>query len=732
MKSAGNIRLLVFSMSIIFLASVFPSADARGAQPEEKIQQVKKAETPQYREGELLVKFKPGVRESARDRLHRGVLSRKIRSFTNLGIDHVRLPKGMTPAEAVARYDSDPNVEYSEPNYQVSMTGLPNDLLFSQLWGLYNTGQTGGTPGADIDALNAWNITTGNDDVVIAVIDTGVDYTHPDLAPNIWTNPLEIPGNGIDDDRDGYVDDTHGINAITDTGDPFDDCGHGTHVAGTIGAVGNNTIGVAGVNWHVKIMTCKFLDANGSGYIDGALQCMEYVRAMKAKGVNIIATSNSWGGGGYSQALHDAINAQQDILFIAAAGNSAADNDKTDFYPANYFLPNVIAVAATDSNDNKASFSNYGRLSVSVSAPGVNIVSTLPAANLWHITGGYGSLSGTSMATPHVSGLAALVKSQNTTRDWKAIRNLILAGGDDIQSMAGRTITGKRINAFGSLTCVDSPVLSAIEYSCPFQAGIQTAVSALSIDCAYPAGPVILTTSGGETFEMHDDGFGPDMTAGDGIFSAFWTPPAGTSYVVVSSPAGTETLTCGESDYAPLAAGACNGSTFRGTVNGSWVASFTDASADTDSTGIERVIVKWGDGLISSGVQGQTFSHTYFSKPPTSYTITHTAYDTGGQTGTEQCYLPASAFPPPQTWTITATVTTSAATGSKPIYTAMVKVQNTTTYTTTTGYTNTSGVYSARNLKPGTYKITVTKPGYTFPTTVTTVGPSQNLIIRAN
>ena len=211
--------------------------------------------------------------------------------------------------------------------------------------------------------------------VLVGVIDTGVDYNHPDLAANIWTNPGEIAGNGIDDDGNGYIDDVHGYDFVNNDGDPMDDNGHGTHFSGTIGGVGNNGIGVAGVNWNVKIMALKFLDSGGSGSTANAVAGVQYATMM---GVDV--TSNSWGGGGFSQALYDAIDAAgaANIAFVAAAGNNGANNDTSPAYPAAYDLPNIISVAATDDNDELASFSNYGAASVDLGAPGVDILSTLP------------------------------------------------------------------------------------------------------------------------------------------------------------------------------------------------------------------------------------------------------------------------------------------------------------------------------------------------------------------
>ncbi len=508
-----------------------------------------------FQGGSLIVKFKPSATGEIKDSIHRRHSSEKVKEFRSLNIHHVKLKKGMSIEEAIEIYESEPDVEYAEPNYRFTAQTVPDDSYFNYLWGLNNGGQTGGTPGADIDAFRAWDITNGSNDVVIAVIDTGVDYTHPDLSQNIWVNPAEYSGTpGIDDDGNGYIDDTRGINTFDHINDPMDDHGHGTHVAGTIGAVGNNSMGVAGVNWNVKILSCKFLGSDGYGYTDGAIECLEYIRALKEKGVNVIATNNSWGGGGYSQALYEAIDAQRrsDILFIAAAGNDNTDSDQYDFYPAAYSLPNLLSVAATDPNDVKAWFSNFGRRTVHVGAPGTDIVSLRANGTDMYGDGAhfippgdsstqYYRASGTSMATPHVTGLAALIKSQDLNRDWIRIKNLILSGAEEEIPFYGGTIAG-RVNAYNSLTCAHSPVFSALEFPTSFQVGVSVLLSALSINCEFPSGPVAVTASSGEVVNLNDDGISPDLVAGDGIFSASWTPTTQFSYLTFSSPIGKETV----------------------------------------------------------------------------------------------------------------------------------------------------------------------------------------------
>ena len=339
------------------------------------------------------------------------------------------------------KLNNDPRVEYAEPDYVVSMDAFPNDPDLSLLYGFHNTGQTGGIINADINAPEAWDIQKGSEKVIIAVIDTGVDYNHPDLAKNMWINLGEIPGDGLDNDGNGYVDDVYGYDFYNNDGDPMDDHNHGSHCAGTIGGVGNNGKGVVGVNWNVSIMSVKFLSKYGSGSTTGAIASIGY--AMD-NGADIM--SNSWGSTYYSLSLKNAIIAADDagILFVAAAGNSGSNNDVNPHYPSSYDVSNVVAVAATDHNDNKAYFSCYGPNSVDLGAPGVSIYSTFK-------NGGYGYYSGTSMATPHVAGVAGLIKAQYPDFGSDEIKARLMSGVDVIPSMDGITVSGGRLNAWNSL-----------------------------------------------------------------------------------------------------------------------------------------------------------------------------------------------------------------------------------------------------------------------------------------
>ena len=342
--------------------------------------------------------------------------------------------------QTLSSYDT---VEYVEHDLIYQMQSYPNDAFFSSLWGLHNSGQNGGTVDADIDAPEAWQLATGGSSVVVGVIDTGVDYTHDDLIQNIWTNPGEIAGNDIDDDGNGFVDDVHGFDFANNDGDPMDDHGHGTHVSGTIAGVGNNTTGVTGINWSSSIMALKFLSGSGSGSSSDAVRAVNYATMMRTTyGVNVRLTNNSWGGGGRYAPLESAIRSslQADMLFVAAAGNNGENTDQSPHYPSNYNVANVISVAATDRNDELASFSNYGRNTVDLAAPGVSILSTVP-------NGGYSYFSGTSMAAPHVAGVAALAWSAMPNASYVEIRDAIYAGVDPVAGLNGMVATDGRLNA---------------------------------------------------------------------------------------------------------------------------------------------------------------------------------------------------------------------------------------------------------------------------------------------
>jgi subtilisin family serine protease len=345
-----------------------------------------------------------------------------------------------------------PGVTLVEPDYIVKTNTTPNDPNFAAQWDMYNTS----TPGADIGATLAWSLSTGSTANVVGVVDTGVDYTHPDLAANIWSAPSQftvVLSWGSITCPAG----SHGYNAVARTCNPADDHSHGTHVSGTIGAIGNNGTGVAGVNWSTRIMGLKFLDSTGSGSVSDAIDAIEFglqAKTIFSSAANLRVLSNSWGGGGYMQSLYNEIAKANtaDVLFVAAAGNNASNNNTTPSYPASYTNANVIAVAATTNTDGLASFSNYGSTSVHLGAPGVNILSTLPGS-------AYGYYSGTSMATPHVSGAAMLVLSK-CSLNTAGLKNAILSNVDVVSSLQGITITGGRLNVNRAIRSCATPTVS--------------------------------------------------------------------------------------------------------------------------------------------------------------------------------------------------------------------------------------------------------------------------------
>lgn len=643
----------------------------------------------------LLVKFRSSGGVSAQSKLS-GRFGAKVqyRSKSVPGLRVVEIPESVTASEALQAYRADPAVEFAEPDQRLSLRLLPDDPDFGKLWGLHNIGQDGGSNDADINAPEAWDITQGSDTVVVAVLDTGIDYTHVDLVDNMWVNPGEIPNNNIDDDGNGVVDDIYGYDSGDDDSDPMDADEHGTHVAGTIGARGNNTEGVSGVNWNVKIIACKIFGENQdelAAFVSDAIECLDYLYDLKTnRGIDIVATNNSWGWlGNRSQALFEAIERQAEagILFIASSGNDSLDTDYARDFPSTYYLPNLISVAASDRNDQLADFSNTGKRSVHVTAPGVDVYSTVPGllfntnphdeifldgaeagrggwtstgswnvtdedayngdsswtdspndfyansssstlvsplldlsatggtaflgffakvelepggdelfievspnnGGSWHtletistlsagwifhsidipavhhsasfrfrfrlvtndafafdgvylddigvgtspvpVTGSnaIASLDGTSMSSPHVTGVAALLKAQNGARDWRAIKNLIISSGTPLAELTDTTISGRRLRAAdadntGALTCSNQAVqgrLKPLSDTLFIESGDLINVAMLNINCEAPAGPLSVTVQEtATTVDLLDNGAGFDAASGDGIYSA--------------------------------------------------------------------------------------------------------------------------------------------------------------------------------------------------------------------
>lgn len=393
-----------------------------------------------FRPDRILVQ--PRNEEAARDLLKvQKEKQHKVRKkLPALGLQVIELAPGDDPVAQVEAYKRTGLAVHAEPDYLLYPSLVPNDPLLTNgtLWAMRNTGQSGGKSDADIDAIEAWNSIQSAENIVVAVIDTGVRYTHEDLAANMWRNPGES-ANGRDDDGNGYVDDIHGMDAIINKGNPLDDDGHGTHVAGTIGGVAGNGTGVAGVAWKVKLMALRFLSHDGGGATSDAIECIDYARKNGADVINA-----SWGGPDYSYFLERAIRnaGSAGIIFVTAAGNELQNNDIYSSYPANYNLPNVISVAASTRMDVlDASYSNYGSETVHLAAPGTGIVST------WHTSdSSYVGLSGTSMATPHVAGAVALLKSAYPSESVSELTQRLLAGTDKLPSLAGKVISGGRLN----------------------------------------------------------------------------------------------------------------------------------------------------------------------------------------------------------------------------------------------------------------------------------------------
>ena len=418
---------------------------------------------------QVLVQYRAGASENGKTRargrvnaeIEETVIGESSRRDGKGDLELLRVAPGLSVAAAVRGLEADPEVEFAEPNWVYQHAATSNDTYYTsgQLWGMYGDGSSPANQYGS-QAAEAWaNGKTGSTAVYVGIIDEGIQFDHPDLAGNIWVNPFD-PVNGVDDDGNGYVDDVRGWdfngndNGTYDGGKGGNSDDHGTHVAGTIGARGGNNAGVAGVNWNVTMISGKFLGRSG-GTTANAVKAVRYFTDLKVRhGLNIVATNNSWGGGGFSQALLDAIvdGAKEDILFIAAAGNGGRDgvgdnNDSTASYPSNYNTTAgagwdaVIAVAAITSTGAKAGFSNYGATTVDIGAPGSGVISTTAVNN-------YSSYSGTSMATPHVTGAAALHASIYGS-EGSVLKNAILNSAIPTASMAGRCVTNGRLNVGG-------------------------------------------------------------------------------------------------------------------------------------------------------------------------------------------------------------------------------------------------------------------------------------------
>jgi subtilisin family serine protease len=486
-----------------------------------------------WADGEILVQFAASASASARAQARALVQGRAIEAIHTKAMGHngvgalerVALGRGVSIEQAVQRLKNRPGIVSAEPNWKLSSTAVSNDPYYtttSRLWGMYGddapgaSGPSGTTNQFGSQAEKAWDAGfTGSKSVVVGIVDEGIDINHPDLKDNIWVNPFETAGDGIDNDGNGYVDDINGWDFYSNDSTVYDGAGddHGTHVAGTVGGVGGNGVGVAGVSWNVTMISTKFLGVDG-GFTSGAIKAIDYLTDLKTRhGINIVASSNSWGGGGYSSALHSAIirGAKAGILFVGAAGNNASNNDATANYPSNYSTLQgtstttaasyeaVIAVAALTSTGGLASFSNYGATTVDIAAPGASINSTLPG-------GTYGAYSGTSMATPHVTGAVALYAAAYPNATAAQARQAILGTARPTASLAGLTATGGRLDVAAALNAAP-PVGITISGGSVVEGNSGTVQLAFTVSLSAPAIDVVTVNyaTGGGTATAGSD-----------------------------------------------------------------------------------------------------------------------------------------------------------------------------------------------------------------------------------